>query len=262
MTYEGQRLHVRLADPQRWRRLPVRSFDRWLPDRRAECVAVELDARGLPRPAITKPEYHRGRKPGNYGKRYEPTPPTPEEVEVLIAGCSRGAITGRRNRALIRLLHRSGLRISEALALTHSDLHPEKGLILVKHGKGDKLRWAAMDREAWAFVTPWLEEHLERFGRQVTVFCVATGPTRGRALNATYVRSLLARLASEAGIEHRCAPHQLRHGLSTSLAREGFSLFQIQAALGHSNPATTAVYLRSLDPMEQLSGLLDRTVLS
>lgn len=63
MTYEGERLKVRPTDPRRWRRLPVRQV-RWMPDRRRECVEVELDARGLPRPAITKPEYHRGRKPG------------------------------------------------------------------------------------------------------------------------------------------------------------------------------------------------------
>lgn len=64
-----------------------------------------------------------------------------DDVEKLIGACNQGR-TGLRNRALIDLLHRSGLRISEALALMPSDL--ESGKVRVRHGKGDRDRVAGI----------------------------------------------------------------------------------------------------------------------
>jgi site-specific recombinase XerD len=51
-----------------------------------------------------------------------------------------------RLRGLIVVLWRAGLRVSEALALTESDLDPTRGAILVRHGKGGKRREVGMDR--------------------------------------------------------------------------------------------------------------------
>ncbi len=66
---------------------------------------------------------------------------------------------GLRLRGLIVVLWRAGLRISEALALTESDLDPDRGAILVRRGKGGKRRKrreVGMDRWAWDQLTPWL----------------------------------------------------------------------------------------------------------
>ena len=60
-------------------------------------------------------------------------------------------------RALIVVLWRAGLRISEALALAESDLDPRRGSILVRCGKGGKRREVGMDAWAWEQLTPWLE---------------------------------------------------------------------------------------------------------
>jgi integrase len=64
---------------------------------------------------------------------------------------------GGRLRALIVLLWRAGLRISEALALQESDLDPSRGAILVRRGKGGKRREVGMDRWAWDQLGSWLE---------------------------------------------------------------------------------------------------------
>jgi integrase len=62
-----------------------------------------------------------------------------------------------RLRALIVLLWRAGLRISEALALQESDLDPTRGAILVRRGKGGKRREVGMDRWAWNQLEAWME---------------------------------------------------------------------------------------------------------
>jgi site-specific recombinase XerD len=65
------------------------------------------------------------------------------------------------------------------------------------------------------------------------LFCVIDGPTRGRPWSAAAVRGEFRRLAAEAGVRRRFAPHQLRHAHALELAREGVPLNIIQRQLGH-----------------------------
>ena len=77
--------------------------------------------------------------PANKGRKLPPEPLTQEEVKALIRACSKRAVTGIRNQALIVVLYRAGLRISEALALMPKDLDAQASTIRVLHGKGDKI---------------------------------------------------------------------------------------------------------------------------
>jgi site-specific recombinase XerD len=61
---------------------------------------------------------------------------------------------GQRLRGLIVLLWRAGLRISEALALTESDLEVDRGSVLVRRGKGGRRRDVGMDEWAWDQLRP------------------------------------------------------------------------------------------------------------
>ena len=80
--------------------------------------------------------------------------------------------------ALIVLLWRAGLRISEALALQESVLDCSRGAVLVPRGKGGKRREVRMDRWAWEQLEPWLE--LRRQLPIGALLCVIHGPTAGR----------------------------------------------------------------------------------
>jgi integrase len=104
-----------------------------------------------------------------------------------------GTPAGRRTLALIVVLWRSGLRISEALALEERDLDPAAGAITVRHGKGGKRRIVGMDPWGWAQIAGWLGERLSY--PRGPVFCVVTGPTTGRHLAASAVRAELRQLA-------------------------------------------------------------------
>src|SRR5260370_13497547 len=72
------------------------------------------------------------------GQTFPADPLTPGEVQRLLNACSLRAPTGVRDRALIFLLYRSGLRVSEALALKPSGIDFAKHSVRVLHGKGDK----------------------------------------------------------------------------------------------------------------------------
>jgi integrase len=94
-----------------------------------------LDICGRRRSPATRPDFHQSRPPRNKGLRYPADPPTVEEIIAVMraAGDDADAV---RLRGLIVVLWRAGLRISEALALTESDLDSTRGAILVRHGKG------------------------------------------------------------------------------------------------------------------------------
>lgn len=74
---------------------------------------------------VIQPDYHTGRTAPNKGQTYPAEILTPNEVKVLIRACSNNAPAGMRNRALITVLYRGGLRLAEALALKPKDMDPE-----------------------------------------------------------------------------------------------------------------------------------------
>jgi site-specific recombinase XerD len=208
---------------------------------------VLLDAAGRRRSAATLPGHHCGRPPRNKGVRYPPDPPTVEEIVAVMRHAGDRA-HGLRLRGLIVVLWRAGLRISEALALTESDLDEARGAILVRHGKGDKRREVGMDQWGWELLRPWLAYRVQM--PVGPLFCVIDGGTRGRPLTATSVRQQLRRTAAKAGIRRRFAPHQLRHAHAVEMAREGVPLNVIQRQLGHANLGITSVYLEGIDNAE------------
>ncbi len=91
----------------------------------------------------------------NKGKRFAPEILTPDEVQKLIRACSSRAPTGVRNRALLALLYRGGLRVSEALALYPKDLDAALGTVRVLQAKGGKDRTVGLDPAAFALLERW-----------------------------------------------------------------------------------------------------------
>lgn len=73
--------------------------------------------------------------PRNKERRYPPDPPSVEEIVAVMRGAGDRS-AGFRLRALIVILSRAGLRISEALSLAETDLDSVRGAILVRRGKG------------------------------------------------------------------------------------------------------------------------------
>jgi site-specific recombinase XerD len=169
-----------------------------------------------------------------------PVPILKEDVEQLISACNNGA-TGLRNKALLDLLHRSGIRISEALALMPSDIEPIR--VRIRHGKGNRDRVAGIVGGGSAWLAAWLRErehHLGLNGRQ-PVFCTLSG----EQISSRYVRAMLSRLAKRAGIDKSIRCHGLRHGFATLLA-ERQPLRVVSAALGHQHLSTTENYVSRL----------------
>jgi site-specific recombinase XerD len=209
--------------------------------------SVLLDVAGRRRSPDTLPGHHTGRVPRNKGQRYPADPPTVEEI-VAVMRQTPDNRHGYRVRALIVVLWRAGRRVQEALSLIETDLDPGRGSLLVRRGKGGRRREIGMDAWGWEQLRPWLAARAELpIG---PLFCVIDGATRGRAWSSSGVRFELHRLAVQADVRRRFAPHQLRHAHALELAHEGVALNIIQRQLGHANLGITSIYLQGIDTEE------------
>lgn len=182
-------------------------------------------------------------------------PLSEDEVMRLLNAPSNRAPTGIRNRALIVLLWRAGLRVSEALALMPKDLDCKAGTIRALRGKGCKARTVGIDPEAWAIIQRWLDKRkqLGISGHRSLICTLNGGP-----MNKSYVRSLLPRLARKAGIGKRVHAHGLRHTMAVELRQEGVDVGIISKQLGHSSIATTARYLDHIAPQAVIDAMAKR----
>jgi site-specific recombinase XerD len=192
---------------------------------------------------------------GQTGSRLDADLLTNDEIEQLMKFCSRRAPTGVRNRALIAVCWRCGLRIGEALALAVKDFDPDSGTLVVQRGKGGKRRVVGVDAGTVALVGRWLEVRRKRgISNGSPLFCSLAG----RPVDQSYVRHLLPRLARKAGIERRVHAHGLRHAFAVDLVRSGAPLYVVRDALGHASIATTQVYLSRVGAHEAVEAMRNR----
>jgi integrase/recombinase XerD len=169
------------------------------------------------------------------------------EVEALLSCCSRRAPTGLRNRCLIVLAWRCGIRCQEALDLAVKDIDFDNSTITVQRGKAGKRRVVGMDAGTAAVAQQWLQARSRlKLTRSAPLLCTL----HGGQMDSSYVRHLMKRLATKAGIDKRVHYHQLRHVFACDLVREGAPLTTVQTLLGHSSAATTSVYLSRMGASE------------
>ena len=223
-------------------------------------VQVEpgLDKRGHPRRAVTLPGHKQGEHPPNYGKSYPAEVLTPAEVGRLMRACGKGP-GGVRNRALIVVMWRCGLRCAEALNLELRDVDRDAGTIAVRHGKGDKRRIVPMDAPPFEVLERWLDVRRELgVPRGSKVFCSITRPGVGQPMSASYWRAAIKKLGVRAGLEKRVHSHGLRHTCAAEMHREGVPVGIIQQLLGHSDLKMTAWYVNHLEPAELIRAVHHR----
>lgn len=204
---------------------------------------------------VTRPGFHRGRVPANKGKTYPAEILTADEVRGLLAQCSETSSLGMRDRALITVLYRAGLRCAEALELRLKDVDLATGSVAVLHGKGDRRRTVGIDPGAARVVATWIERRLElELPVTAPLFCTL----RATPIPSSQVRTLLPRLAHRAGITKRVHPHGLRHTHAYELMMEGVAMPIIQRQLGHVSLATTETYLAHIAPKEVIETMQKR----
>ncbi|QIP90877.1 site-specific tyrosine recombinase XerD [Serratia fonticola] len=146
-----------------------------------------------------------------------------------------------RDKAMLEVLYATGLRVSELVGLTISDVSLRQGVVRVI-GKGNKERLVPLGEEA----VYWIENYLEH-GRPWMLngqtLDVLFPSNRSQQMTRQTFWHRIKHYAILAGIDsERLSPHVLRHAFATHLLNHGADLRVVQMLLGHSDLSTTQIY--------------------
>jgi site-specific recombinase XerD len=201
-------------------------------------------------PLLRAAAARKGQRPPNYGKRYPAEVLSDEEVRRLLLACPRSGPIGARNRALVAVLWRCGVRVAESVALLPKDIDFERKTLVVLRGKGSKRRVLGIDDLTAALVKVWLGvRQALGIDDSKPLFCAIMGPTRGNAIRPQRVNQLLKTLAARAEVHKRVHPHGFRHTSAFSFAQAGMPTHQLKAMLGHNSLRQTERYIDHLAPV-------------
>ena len=170
---------------------------------------------------------------------------TQDEVDALLAAPDRGTWTGRRDHAMLVLAAQTGLRISELIGLSRTDVNLGTGPHVHCVGKGRKERATPLTGLTVAVLRGWLTEH-------AGVPDDPLFPTRtGARLSHDAIEHRLAHYLATARTGcpslrgKQVTMHTLRHTAAMRLLHAGTDITVIALWLGHEQIATAQIYLHA-----------------
>jgi integrase/recombinase XerD len=163
------------------------------------------------------------------------------EMEQLFEAIDHSTPEGPRNRAMLEVMYSCGLRVSELVNLTVSNLYLDIGFVRVI-GKGNKERLVPIGSTAATQVKLY-REHVRsllqiKTGNEDVLFL----NRRGSKLSRVMVFMILKDLTAKCGIKKNIHPHTLRHSFATHLVEAGADLRAVQEMMGHKSITTTEIY--------------------
>jgi len=167
----------------------------------------------------------------------------PEDVERVIASCDLATPMGRRDRAILLLLARMGLRAGDVVQLRLSDIDWKEASVRVC-GKGRREARLPLTQEVGDAVVDYLKTRPR--ADDDAVFLRARAPFRALGSHPT-VSTIVAQAMRRAGVAcpSRGAAHVLRHSAAAAMLRHGASLQEISSVLRHRFLATTEIYAKA-----------------
>jgi integrase/recombinase XerD len=171
--------------------------------------------------------------------------PSPQELDKLLRSFPDGKspFCTRRNVLITTLLLDTGVRVSEGLGLRMEDIDLAERRVHISHetAKGRKARVVPMSYDVARMLTVYIVKDRPKwvFARGIDVPQLFVGEEG--ALTVRAYRQALRRASERSGV--KISPHGLRHAHATLWLEEGGDLATLQAQLGHSNIATTSLYL-------------------
>jgi len=152
------------------------------------------------------------------------------------------------DRAILSIAYGCGLRRNELAQLNVNDLSISKGLLQVKHGKGNKHRDVPMSDAVIKDVQDYL--HTQRMNcfqsREVCSNAYFLN-RKGERLSGDHINKTLKHIVTRTGnselIEKKVSLHCLRHSIATHLVDRGLDMLTIRLFLGHTEIDTSSIYM-------------------
>ncbi len=153
------------------------------------------------------------------------------EIRKLLSSPPREKI---RDRVILRILYKCGLRVSELTNLRIQDIDFTEAMITIRGGKGGKDRVVPVDADTLTMIEFYKDGAEEGF---------LILSERCEPISTRQVERLVKDYAKTAGINKNVYPHMLRHTFAVHCLKAGMNLRSVQKMLGHSSLTTTQIYL-------------------
>lgn len=226
--------------------LTIREVNRFLVWRAGSCSAGSLTVAATALRALLRWMFLDGRLDQQLAEgigpvRYPSLAGVPKALSVADLASMLALDMSARDRALVLLLARLGLRSREAAGLLLDDVDWRAGTVRVT-GKGDDHQLMPLSAEVGEALAAYLRDHRREDSGDRHVFWGVTAPYR--PLDRCGVSCVVTRLAQRAGIVGRVGAHRLRHGAATAVLAGGGTLTEAGQLLRHRYSGATAIYAK------------------
>jgi len=236
-----------------WPKLQTKQVTQFIQERSAKLAAVSRREVVKPLRTLLSILIRRGELHAGFGGAIPPVrawkhaglPRHVSEEELLrvIALCRKETARGRRDRAMLLLLARLGLRPGEVLRLSLQDIDWRNGSLLIRAGKTHRERSLPLPQDAGEALLNYIT--MDRPKAINGAVFLALNPPHKPIKNSQVVSKVVVDLLRQAGVcTARPGAYVLRHTLATHMVRRGASFKQIADVLGHRQVGSTAGYAK------------------
>lgn len=171
------------------------------------------------------------------------------ELDRLLNAPGTATLSDLRDRAMLRMLFSTGMRVSELCSMDRDKIDVKRGELSVL-GKGRKIRLVFLSEDAKQHIAQYLAKRTD-VDEALFIRIPKNGKFGGESdlrLTPRSVQRVVRKYATQAGIMGKSvSPHTLRHSYATDLLRNGADIRSVQAMLGHSSVTTTQIYTHVTD---------------
>ena len=167
-------------------------------------------------------------------------PVSTQDLKAMLATCDK-SFTGTRDKAIFLALLDTGCRASEFVALNTGDVNLSSGTVLVRHGKGGKVRSVFLGAKSRRALLRYLR-HRGSLGDSDPLWVTV----EGRRPAVSGLRQISRRRAQRAGVKMP-GLHSFRRGFALACLRNGVDLISLQRLMGHSDLSVLQRYLAQVE---------------
>lgn len=166
---------------------------------------------------------------------------TPEEIEKLLKQPNTNELKGIRDKAMLEFAYATGMRASEIININLEDIDLQNSFVICSEDSGAR-RIIPLGRIANEALRTYIDKarnYLDDKHEEKALFLNLTG----ERLTRQGLWKIIKKYTEEANIDKVITPHVLRHSFALHLLENGADIKAIQSMLGHTDIASTRVYL-------------------
>lgn len=189
-------------------------------------------------------------KTPNRYKGFKKDPLTVSQIKELLYHIDTSTISGKRDFAILNTILRTGLRTIEIIRANVEDIvHRGEDMVLYIQGKGrdSKDNYVVLTEKSYKPILEYLETR-NKVRPTDPLFTSTSNNSKGRRLTTRTISFIAKENLIAIGLNSvKLSAHSLRHTAGVNVLRAGGDLYATQLFMRHSDPATTEIYLRTLE---------------